>query len=477
MILSAGPGNSFVNSINSDVPDNIPSIRGASRVSRQVADLKYNVNLTASGFSTDEVVVITVEVLELNSTVAEVTRDILMEVESEPNGANINALTFGFSEASFAHLMTRQRSMPEVEIGPVPFLKVKLSMEPQFYPWYPLVYIDVDAQEIVISGHLQLAFYRTGDISLFPQPVAVMITQVSVRCRPAMVTTTEDTLELQFRSSSLVSTLSFSISDSSVETGILGGGFASVEDFKEKVYEYLEQMTNKEGALGFLLPAYLESRPLPDYWHRVLNMRLSFLGFKYQRVQVHGRPVSYLFVVFSMTSLGLPPPCYCEEQSLAQLASEMNDDLTLTVFEALRSCTDCIFRAFQATARPYANFGHDQSSSTSENGALYASVRLWYRVSLEKAVIESDGVKAVIDLAGEASAKAAIRDKCGHDVLRAGERLRTSLQDNAIKWRLNIDANSTTPREVTITALADARFGRPDITFDSAGGRHHHKIK
>jgi hypothetical protein len=188
LFLSVGPNNTYVNSCSAGVPDKKPSVKGVSKLSRLVPGLVYNADLTARGFSADEHVLITFELLELDSTVADVTRDILRDAESEPDGAGVNALAFGFSEASFAHLMVPQRSMPEVDIGPVPFLKVKLSMESLWFPWYPIVYIDVAAEELVVTGHLQLAFYRTTDPAPLPQPVAVILTQVSVRCRPAMVT-------------------------------------------------------------------------------------------------------------------------------------------------------------------------------------------------------------------------------------------------------------------------------------------------
>lgn len=501
LFLSVAPNDTYVNNISAVVPDKDPSIRGVMALSRLVPGWVYNLNLTADGFSADEHVLITVELLELDSTVADVTRDILSDAESE--GSGVNALAFGFSEASFAHLMVPPRSMPEVEIGPVPFLKVRLSMESLWFPWYPIVYIDVSAAELVVAGHLQLAFYRTMDPAPYPKPVAVILTQVSVRCRPAMVTTTEDTLELQFRSAKLLGSLSIDIQDASAATGVLGGGFASIDEFKEEVNDYLKQITSKTGALGFALPAYLESRPLPDYWHRVLNMRLNFLGFKYKTVQVHGRPISYLFIVFSMNSLGLPPPCYCEEPSLVQGASEMDDNSTPTVFEALQQqakqgrplpkgwnkvvtqehtdYTEILGAAqvaafgmsqktFQEATKPYANFGDDQNSSTSINAAIYAAVRFWYRVSLKTAEIKADGIKAVIDLTGEGSAKAAVRDKCGHDVLRASERLRITLQNNSITWRLNIGVNNPNPREMTIAAVAEARVGDPDVELDLAGG-------
>jgi hypothetical protein len=62
-----------------------------------------------------------------------------------------------------------------------------------------------------------------------------------------------------------------------------------------------------------------------------------------------------------------------------------------------------------------------------------------------------------------------VRDKCGHDVLRASERLRITLQNNSITWRLNIGVNNTNPSEITIAAIADARVGKPDVDLDLVG--------
>ncbi|UDD63755.1 hypothetical protein AFCA_011016 [Aspergillus flavus] len=499
VILTSEPDDNYVSSIFAEVPDKKPSIKGALYLSRLLPDLAYNVSFSAGGFSDDEHVSITVDLLELDSTAAAVARDILSDTEIHDNG--VNALTFGFSEASFAHLMVPPTSLPEVEVGPVPFLKVRLSMESLEFPWFPMVYIDVDAEELVIAGNLQLAFYRTADPAQFPDPVAVVLAQVSVRCRPAMVTRTKEILELQFVCAKLLGSISINVRDPSAETGV-AGGFASVAEFEKSVNGYITQITNKSGDLGFALPAYLESRPLPDYWHRVLNMRLEFLRFQYKTVKVHGRPISYLFLVFSMSSLNLPPPCYCEQPSLTQAALETDDNSTPTVFEALQQqakygrllpkkwsktvtenrtdYTDILGaaqvaafgmsqKAFQEIAKLYANFGRDQSSSTSIHGAIYASVRFWYNVSLKTAKIGEDDIRVGIDLAGEGSAKAAVRDRCGHDVLRESVSLRLTLQNNSITWRPYISVNSTEPREMTIVAVADARVGKPDVDFDFPG--------
>jgi hypothetical protein len=110
-----------------------------------------------------------------------------------------------------------------------------------------------------------------------------------------------------------------------------------------------------------------------------------------------------LFIVLKMNSLGLAPPCFCEEPSLAQAPSENEDDTIPTIGQALKrqmmqgrplskkwdivlgsqrtDYTDILAaaqvaafgmnqQAFREAAKPYANFGHDQSSSTSINAAV-----------------------------------------------------------------------------------------------------------
>lgn len=315
------------------------------------------------------------------------------------------------------------------------------------------------------------------------------------------VTTTRDTLQLQFLSAELVDgLLSVDIRD---PTAVLAGGYASMDEFRDAVRnDYLRQITTKTGDLGFALPAYLETRPLPDYWHRVLNMRLQFLRFQYKTVQVHGRPISYLFIVFAMTSLGLPPPCFCEEPSLVETSADNSPDTVPTgIKDAMTrpdrpqpkswdkflppqhtDYTDILAAAqvsafgmtqqtFREAAKPYTNFGHDQSSSTSLNAAVYASLRFWYRVSLSTADITADGITVVIDGAGEGTAKAAVRDNCGHDVLSVSERLRVTLHGNSVTWRLSIrNVGGTSPRGVVFVAAAEAHLGRPDVELDLAGG-------
>ena len=500
VVLTCKPDNTYVNIIYGEVLDREPSIKGPLQLSRLLPGFKYDLNFSAQGFSTNEHVLITVELLKLESTVAAVTRDILRDAELDDK--SVNAIAFGFSEASFAHLMVRPSTSPEVEIGPVKFLKVRLSMESLEFPWYPMVYIDVDAGELVIAGNLQLAFYRSADPADFPDPVAVVLVQVLVRCKPVMVIDEKEILGLHFVSAQLLGSTSIDIKDPSTETGV-AGGFTSVTHFEEQVSDYLTQITSKSGELGFALPAYLESRPLPDYWDRVLNMKLNFLGFQYRAVQVHGRPISYLFLVFSMRSLNLPPPCYCEQPSLTQAASESDSSSSPTILEVLQqqtkyerslpqkwsklatekrvNYTDILGaaqvtafgmseQAFQEIAKLYANFGHDQTTSTSHNGVVYTSLRFWYRVSLERASIRDHGIEAVIDLAGEGSAKAAVRDRCGHDVLRASVSLRLTLQDNSITWTPYIGVKGASPSEITIAAVADARVGDPDVDFDFPGG-------
>lgn len=181
---------------------------------------------------------------------------------------------------------------------------------------WPFVHIDVSTNEIVVLGQLLLVFHRAGDKPLY-NPVAVVSAVLNVYCQPAMVTTTNDALQIQFRRAGVVegSTL-VDIRDKTAETGILHG-YTSIPEFEEDANRYLNQIISNTGPLGFALPAYLASRPMPDHWNHVLNMELYFECFDYRSVKVHDFPISYLFIVFSVRSLNLPPPCYCESELAA----------------------------------------------------------------------------------------------------------------------------------------------------------------
>lgn len=93
-----------------------------------------------------------------------------------------------------------------------------------------------------------------------------------------------------------------------------------------------------------------------------------------------------------------------------------------------------------------------------------------WRAELESLSIESDGIKAIIDFAGEGVAKAAVCDKCGRDVLSASERLRIALQDSSVVWRPVIAVDTKhTPPVMNIDVLATARLGKPDVDLDISG--------
>jgi hypothetical protein len=96
-------------------------------------------------------------------------------------------------------------------------------------------------------------------------------------------------------------------------------------------------------------------------------------------------------------------------------------------------------------------------------------MRDWYRLRLKAAEITDTDIQADVDLASDGSAEAAVKNESGHDVLCASKRLRITLQNNSVKWRLNIEVNSTNPWKIAIAAIADASVGKPDVDLDSAG--------
>lgn len=281
------------------------------------------------------------------------------------------------------------------------------------------------------------------------------------------------------------------------------GPYQNAIEFEEAVNGYLNQIISTKGDLGFVLPAYLASRPLPDHWDHVLNMDLHFEHFDYRTVNVHGFSVPYLFILFSMQGRDLPPPCYCEEQSMfplepnatsAPIDSASNeempspsrpklyqpklgaikiaqDELEPPRPEYYRLMTPAQVSAFGLSqqsfykiARPYGNLGEYKTTST--GGDLYWSTRFWYRTVLQEANVTSDGVEVNIDATAEGSAKAAVRTKCAGDVLSASARLRIRCEGNSIKWSLNLNKKE---RKLIIEAIPVANVSNPKVAYDGVG--------
>lgn len=88
--------------------------------------------------------------------------------------------------------MTRTLTMPEVGVGTTPYLKLKLDLQTDDFPYWPFVHFDVSAEEFVVLDGLLLTFLR------YERPVAVVSATPNVYCKQAMVTTTSDTLQIQF---------------------------------------------------------------------------------------------------------------------------------------------------------------------------------------------------------------------------------------------------------------------------------------
>ncbi|KAH7079831.1 hypothetical protein BKA63DRAFT_562548 [Paraphoma chrysanthemicola] len=208
------PDDHYANGLWTDVPEGEPTMAGVNNGLLALPPGRgYKVSMGSYDYSsTEEDVVVTIELLALDPNVTEVTRDVILDAESEPG---VNAIALAISEASFTLLFTNRFIKPELEVGSTSYLKSP-------------------AEEFIISGGLLLIFYHVGADDGSSSPVETKVAEVSaiinVFCKPAMVTTTNDTLQIQFRRAEVPNgSTSFKFID---ETVILGG-YASIVEFKE----------------------------------------------------------------------------------------------------------------------------------------------------------------------------------------------------------------------------------------------------
>lgn len=296
----------WVSQSGGDAPIGTPSIASMDSLPRLLPGINYTceVSVSIGGDQPAVPIAVSVDLLELDTNVAATARDVIAAAESD---LSVNAIAFGISEATITTLLSSKFTAPTIQIGKDATLTMELGLENSESSTWPFLRIDVDSNAFIVTGALRL-YFRPKNPGNFDTS-AVVRAVIRVYCHPAMVTTTNDTLQLQFtRAEILEPSISFEIYE---ESGILQA-FDSMADFQAEVKYQLSQISLATGPLGFALPAYLASRSMPDNWSHVQNMELDFKRFDYRKVTTHEITVSYLFIVFSVRSLDLPLPCYCE---------------------------------------------------------------------------------------------------------------------------------------------------------------------
>ena len=350
---------------------------------------------------------------------------------------------------------------------------------PDYSPYYTTVEIDVDQKLISISVTAQLSFVNPQNLREVYAYGYVMFT---VTATPELATGASNTLQFKFRSAKIVLGPIYEVEIPARINALFG----SVTAFQNKLTEIANKLRDRQDQFAGTLPAYVESMTMPDNWNQVDGYELTFVKMDYRRVTVDGTPVGYLFLVFSVKSLMLPVPCYCEEtnrisdekgaeQKLrknrrSRLMAPFNEAL-LTVAEEEKRYGVISFsqEALAEITKPQVEIG--QSDSVSTGGAIYGRAQYWYKTTLANVRVLQDGISASVAFTADGSVKAAVRDNCGNDVASASSKIRFRYDPSTVKWTVSLteepDPDTPDEKRKRLLAKASANMGRLTISIDN----------
>ena len=489
-----------------DGPRTLASIWGTfARMPKLKPSVSYLLGVRSYGYDPGEAVVITVELLALETDLPQIAQRVLADAEA--NDAT-TAVSFGMSEASFAMLMVgvSYAGVPRIEVGSMTYLSVEVTTPERVSARYgPVAEIDVSAEEIVITGEIVLVFSPTADRNIISAEVVCVI---RIRCAPAMVTTAKNHLEVQFRSAEIVPN---SVGIQVLRESDVLAGYPTLDAFRDDVENTLNAIAKPSGKFAFVLPAYLASRPMPNHWNRTGNVEFTFQRFDYRTITTHGIQIGYVFLVFSVRSLGVPVPCFCdgdrrttlpppgqppaldagaaangllvrrsryidpiplpqlEEHERPQVPySSVSNARYKPIFIAAQIMAIAVSRkSFREVARGLVDIGDIKSDE--KGGAVYAWFKFWYKATLQDATIEPDGVSAVVDVTAEGQAGASVRDRCGNDVASVSVKLGIRVEDTSLRWAIGIEESRDPSGQgmlVKIVLTPRITVGQIRIDFD-----------
>jgi len=462
-------------------------------------NVDYELFVSGNDFLPNDMVTVQVAIWELETDLAMVSDAVLnaaANITESPATSDTNAVAFGISEASIASILqVFAATWPEYKIGVTPYLTMSPVLGgangtddpvPAEFPHPPEAAIDTNSGAVVLTGTLVLRFYKTATNPL-TDVVAWAYLGVELTTMPAMVTTSKTVLQLQLQSVAIKVASQIVYID---QSEILKG-YPNLSTFEADVATFLDAITKQTGDFKTLLPFYVQTRPLPDYWNRTQYFTASFSHFDPRSVQTYGVAVGYLYAVFTVQAQDISVPCYCQSSAatrrkaasitasdMASLRRESMDQRVAAIaawtpppYKDIRTAAS-IF-AFAITegalteiAKPYATKLGDKKDFDA-GGAVYAHASYWYSANLLAIGVTDDGIEADLTFAAQGRAEAGVRDKCGDSVDVASLQISIDVGATAIAWTIAIQCN--VPRQgdgCFLNATPSVKLGDVKVTFD-----------
>lgn len=363
---------------------------------------------------------------------------ILNKCQSESEGIE-NPFCIGISEnlLTYVAYFTKYMDPKTFPLSEIPNTELKLSIvEGLIFRdiSVPIISkIDVLNATIDFSISLRLEFYDT-ETPAYSFAVADFILQVE--SQPFMATSNKNHLAISISDIRLYGEITYP----TLNSDEVIARFGSIPDFKQYVNSIIEKIRQHQVETEYnnVVPSVFSYMELPNTWKFVEKYEVKFERMYFEEGTLRNEPCGFLFIVFSVKSLMLPPPCLCLPDS------QVDDDLQHKFSKEDRWITVGISRtSLQEIIKPYSHFGQrGDYYFISHKGPVYGEVTYWFQIKAGNFNIKPDGI--IIDITF---------DSGGHITGYVRSPLGGDFGYEAAKVRVDIN-------KITLQAIVDRRIRR-----------------
>ncbi|WP_459195734.1 hypothetical protein [Wukongibacter baidiensis] len=266
--------------------------------------------------------------------------------------------------------------------------------------------IDSENKSIDVFVSLRMSFYDTKDPTL---SVATIEFTTKLSVEPFMATQNKNHLAFNINEAQLDGGIVYLLNSDEVIKR-----FGSIFDFKQYVQSIIDQIldVNVESDFNSLLPSVFSRMELPNTWDYVEGYSVEFKDFYYEKGLLSNSPSSFLFVLFSVKSLMLPPQCQCSNNlqgnirvlednissgpmsKYADVFTEEDHWITVGVSQS------SIKEIFQ----PYSQYSQRTDHAFAiRKGIAFGEVSYWFQIHAYKVTITPSGLDIEINIDSKGS--------------------------------------------------------------------------
>jgi hypothetical protein len=263
----------------------------------------------------------------------------------------------------------------------------------------PIIFkIDATNNNINFLISLRFEFY---DINTPTLPFAIAEFILKVEAEPFMATSHKNFLAISIKQVQLDGGISYP----ALDPDEIIRRFGSIPNFKQYVDQIIEKISevHVESDFNNILPSIFSAIELPNTWRYVERYEVRFEKIYYEQGTIADEPRGFLFIVFSVKSLMLPPPCQCiprlqenddsNMRTLLDRPSKDNEDGDNYRGDDTWITFGLSLAALQEIIKPYTHYAQRiDNTFLSRDDVVYGDVSYWFQFQAGDLKINPNGL-------------------------------------------------------------------------------------